>query len=381
MISGILKNYKTIYNSFYDIGKSFSSKDMIDQDKNNLFDRSLWNHLSKNGLHGLVAESEFGGKDFSVLKACLAYEALAYGCENNGVIFSSIAHMSSCVSTLNVFGDEDQKSKYLKKMASGQWISSSAISEYNAGSDVYNMSTFAVKKGDIYTINGEKRYITNSPVADIFIVYALTDKNKGFFGGVSCFIVKADAKEIKVSKPKDKMGIRTTPMADIKLTNLEVSDIDMIGKQGEGAHIFNSGAVLERVMVSAFLTGQLDRLLDKTVLYSKKRKLNNKNLFEYQNIQHTLADIKTILNAGKNLVYDAAFSIDSKAKNASTKASIAKLFVSEQVVNAIKQLQQVYGAYGYLTDAGIEREYRDCCASLLYSGTSAIHRNIISADL
>lgn len=381
MILGVLKNYKTIYNTFHEVGKSFPAKDMVEQDRNNFFDRSLWNHFSKHGLHGLIADEGYGGKGFSALKTCVAYEALAYGCENNGVIFSSIAHLIACVSPLSLHGNEEQKEKYLKKMASGQWISANAITEYNSGSDVYNMASVAVKKGSTYTINGEKRYITNAPIADVLVVYALTDKTKGFFGGVSCFIVKTDSKDIKVSKVKDKMGLRTAQMGDIKFNNFEIDEDAMIGKPGAGGQIFNTSMILERVVGSAFLVGQLDRVLDRAVLFTKKRKLNNKNLFEFQNIQHKIADIKTILNAGKNLVYDAAYSIDTKPKNALTRASIAKLFVSEHVVNAIKQLQEIYGAYGYLTEAGIEREYRDSFASLLYSGTSAIQRNIISADV
>lgn len=381
MILGILKNYKTIYNNFHEVGKSFPAKDMVEQDKNNLFDRSLWNHFSKHGIHGLVADEAYGGKGFSALKTCVAYEALAYGCENNGIVFSSIAHLLACVAPLSFYGNEEQKSKYLKKMASGQWISANAITEYNSGSDVYNMSSVAVKKDNSYIINGEKKYITNAPVCDVLVVYALTDKTKGFFGGVSCFIVKSDAKEIKISKPKDKMGLRTAQMGDIKFNNFEIDEDCMIGKPGSGGQIFNNSMIWERVVVSAFLVGQLDRVLDKAVLFTKKRKLNNKNLFEFQNIQHKIADIKTILNAGKNLVYDAAYAIDTKPKNALTRASIAKLFVSEHVVYAIKQLQEIYGAYGYLVESGLEREYRDSFASLLYSGTSAIQRNIISADL
>ncbi len=381
MILGILKNYKTIYNTFHEVGKSFPAKDLVEQDKNNFFDRSLWNHFSKNGLHGLVADESYGGKGFSALKTCVAYEALAYGCENNGMIFSSIAHLIACVSPLSFYGSDEQKDKYLKKMASGQWIAANAITEYNAGSDVYNMSSMAVKKGSSYIIDGEKRYITNSPVCDVLVVYALTDKTKGFFGGVSCFIVKSDAKEIKISKVKDKMGLRTAQMGDIKFNHFEIDEDSMIGKPGSGGQIFNNSMIWERAVVSAFLVGQLDRVLDKAVLFTKKRKLNNKNLFEFQNIQHKIADIKTILNAGKNLVYDAAYSIDTKPKNALTRASIAKLFVSEHVVTAIKQLQEIFGAYGYLVEAGIEREYRDSFASLLYSGTSAIQRNIISADV
>ena len=381
MIQGVLKNYKTIYNTFHEVGKSFPVKDMAEQDKNNFFDRSLWNHFSKKGIHGLTADEKFGGKGFSALKTCVAFEALAYGCENNGLIFSSIAHLLACVSPLSLFGTDEQKDVYLKKMASGQWIAANAITEYNAGSDVYNMSSIAVKKGKKYIINGEKKFITNAPIADVLILYVLTDPSKGFFGGVSCFIIRMDNKEIKISKPKEKMGLRTAQMGDIKFSNFEVDEDCMIGKPGSGGQIFSNSMIMERAVVSAFLVGQLDRLLDKTVLFTKRRKLNDKNLFEFRNIQHKIADIKTILNAGKNLVYDAAYSIDTNPKRALSGSSIAKLFVSEHGVNAIKQLQEIYGAYGYLTEAGIEREYRDSFASLIYSGTSAIQRNIVAANL
>jgi alkylation response protein AidB-like acyl-CoA dehydrogenase len=381
MISSVLKNYKTLYNTYYEAGKSFRAKDLVEQDKNNFFDRSLWNHFSKEGIHGLMADEKFGGQGYTALKTCVAIEALAYGCENNGLIFSSIAHLIACVTPLSIHGSAAQKDKYLKKMATGQWIASNAITEYNSGSDVYSMSSVASKKGDAYVIDGEKKYITNSPIADVFLIYALTDKNKGFFGGVSCFIVKADSKHIEISKPKEKMGLRTAQMGDIKFKDLKVNEEDMIGKPGAGGQIFNNSMILERVVVSAFLVGQLDRLLDKTVLFTKKRKINDKNLFEFRTIQHKIADIKTVLNAGKNLVYDAAHSIDTQPKKALSRSSIAKLFVSEQVVNAIKQLQEIYGAYGYLTEAGIEREYRDSFASQIYSGTSAIQRNIIAGSL
>jgi alkylation response protein AidB-like acyl-CoA dehydrogenase len=381
MIQGVLKNYKTIYNTFHEVGKSFPVKDMIEQDRNNFFDRSLWNHFSKKGIHGLIADEKYGGKGYSALKTCVAFEALAYGCENNGLIFSSIAHLLACVSPLSTYGNDQQKDAYLKKLATGQWIAANAITEYNAGSDVYNMSSVAVKKGKKYIINGEKKYITNAPVCDVLVVYVLTDASKGFFGGVSCFVLRTDNKEIKISKPKEKMGLRTAQMGDIKFSNFEIDEDCMIGKPGSGGQIFSHSMILERAVVSAFLIGQLDRLLDKTVLFTKRRKLNDKNLFEFRNIQHKVADIKVILNAGKNLVYDAAYSIDTNPKNALSRSSIAKLFVSEYVVNAIKQLQEIYGAYGYLTEAGIEREYRDSFASLIYSGTSAIQRNIVAANL
>lgn len=380
MISSVLKDHKAIYNAFYEAGKLYSVKNMTEQDSSNSFDKGLWQHFSKAGMHGLLAGKAHGGKEFSVLKTAIAYEAMAHACENNGLIFSSIAHLAACVTPLSLYGTASQKDTYLKKMTGGKWIAANAITELDSGSDVYNMSTVAVKSGNNYVLNGEKHYITNAPISDVLVIYALTDKTKGFFGGVSCFIVRSNTKGIKITKPKDKMGLRTAQMGHITLKNVKVSVNDMVGKPGAGGQIFNNSMLVEKVLVAAFLTGQLDRVLKSTIVYTKKRKLNNKRLFEIQNIQHKLADVATVLNAGKQMVYKAAHHIDTKHKNALTDASMAKLFVSEQVVNALKQLQEIYGAYGYLTEAEIEREYRDSYAALIYSGTSAIQRNIIAGS-
>lgn len=378
MISGTLSNYKELYNSFQEVGKSFSYSKLIEEDKNNTFNTDLWKHFSKNGITGLLSNEKNGGKGFSCLKTSVAFEGLASACENNGLIFSTGAHLLACVAPINFHGNDSQKQNYLSKLSSGEWISANAITEKNAGSDVFNMNCTAEKKGDNYILNGEKIYVTNSPIADLFLVYALTDKAKGFFGGVSAFIIKKGTKGITTSPIKDKMGLRTAQMANVKLENVEVSANGMLGKEGAGSQIFMESMQWERVVMSAFSIGQLTRVLNNTVTFCKSRKLNDKNLMDLQNIQHILADAKTILHAGQNLVYDAANAIDNKTKDAMTKSSMAKLFVSENLVNTMKNLQTIYGAAGFLTENNIEREYRDAYASLLYSGTSAIQKNIIA---
>lgn len=381
MITGILKEYKSLYNTYCEIGSAYNSKNLYEQDKSNYFDKKLWDHLSENGIHGLVADKKYGGSGFSALKTAVAFEALAFGCENNGMVFSSIAHLIACVTSVSFYGSDVQKDKYLSKMAGGKWISANAITEIDSGSDVYHMSAFAAKIGNEYCINGQKNYVTNAPISDIIILYVLTDKAKGFFGGVSCFIVKTDRKGILLSDAIDKMGLNTAQMGTVTVSDLMVGAEDMIGKPGAGAVIFSDSMIWERVVVSAFLIGQLERLFVKINSYTKNRKLVNKTLNELQYIRHNLADIKTIIQAGKNMVYDAAYAIDNKHKDVLSKSSMVKLFVSENVVNSIKQLQVMQGALGYLRETGIEREYRDSYAALIYSGTSAIQKNIISSDL
>lgn len=370
-----------LFEAFRKTGGSCSPADAAWHDKNHFFDRKLWDRFSKCGLHGLSAPSSHNGSGFNFLDTCLAFEALAKSCPDNGLVFSSIAHLAACVDPLNLYGSGAQKKNYLKPLASGKWIAANAITEESSGSDVFEMSMTAVKKGKNYILNGEKRFITNAPVSDVMLVYAMTDKAKGFFGGVSCFLVRTNVKGLKIGKPKEKMGLRTAPMADVTFRNVSVSEDKMIGKPGAGGMIFNNSISRERVLVSAFLVGQLSRVLGETVIFTKKRKQKGGTLFELQSVQHCLADVRLILSAAKNLVYDAAKAIDEGSKEAFVKAAMAKLYASEQAVSSLKMLQELYGGYGYLVEGNIEREYRDAYASLIYSGASAIQRNIIAGSL
>lgn len=378
MISSILNDYKTIYNTFSEVGKSYPTHNLTEQDKKGVFDRELWNHFSSHGITGLALESKYGGKGYSALRTCVAFEALAHSCKNNGLIFSSIAHLLACALPIDKYGSEKQKELYLPQLASGKWIAANGITELNTGSDVYKMAAEGIEQNGKYILNGEKRYVTNAPVSDVVLLYVTTDKQKGFFGGVSCFVTKSDHPGIKLSVPLDKMGLNSAQMGNVIFKDLYLEEKDRIGKPGAGGIVFSESMMWERVVVSAFLAGQLERLLENAIRYVKERKLADRPLMDIQHVRHVLADIKVVLSAGKNMVYDAAFALDAKSKDALTKTSAAKLFVSENTVNAVKQLQQLYGAYGYLAEGEIEREYRDCYASLIYSGTSAIQKNIIS---
>jgi alkylation response protein AidB-like acyl-CoA dehydrogenase len=355
---------------------------MVADDRNNVFDRKLWNHLMK-GLSGLIPSPSPKEKGaYSALELVIAYEALNSTCINNGLIFSTIAHGVACVMPLAIYGTEAQKKKYLNKLASGKSIAANAITESTSGSDVFNMSTTAVKKGNSYILNGEKKYITNAPICNYILVYVLTDKTKGFFGGVSCFLVDSKTKGIKISKAKDKMGLRTAQMGDITFKNVRVNEDCMIGKPGAGAQIFNHSMLWERVAVSAMLCGQLQRVLKDTIAYAKKRKISTAGsgtgfLADIPLVKQQLEDTGAIVNDIKDLIFDAAYTLDTEPKATMAKCSQAKLFASENTVNCIKQLQELYGAKGYLSETGIEREYRDAFASLIYSGTSAVQRNII----
>src|SRR5574343_35290 len=176
MISVLLKDYRSIYDKYFQVGKSYSYDQLIKQDKNNSFDKKLWKHLGENGCLGLNADKKFNGNNFSALKTCVAFEALSAGCENNGVIFSAIAHLFACIIPISLYGTDKQQSEFLSKMTSGEWIGANAITEQNSGSDVFKMDCTAVKSKGKFYINGHKKYITNSPIADVVVLFAMTDK-------------------------------------------------------------------------------------------------------------------------------------------------------------------------------------------------------------
>lgn len=378
MITSVISDYEAIFNSYFEIGKGYNDKNLIESDKKALFDKELWDYFSDNGINGLSIGEQFGGKGLTALKSCVALEALSKGCRNNGMIFSSIAHLMAGAMVLELYGSDKQKQELLPVLCNGNRIAANCITETESGSDVYQMSTVAVKQGNHYRVNGEKTYITNAPVSNTLFVYAATDKNKGFFGGISCFVTPSDLKGIKISDPFQKMGLNSAQMGSVSFKDLDLSIDSLVAKEGSGGMIFAETMMWERVAVSAFLIGQLSRLLEQTINYSKKRQVAGRALMDMQSVRHTLADTFVVLEAGRNMVYDAAMAIDKKDKKTLYKTSATKLFVSENVVNAVKNLQSLHGAHGYLVDAELEREYRDAYASLLYSGTSNIQRNIIS---
>jgi alkylation response protein AidB-like acyl-CoA dehydrogenase len=378
MLHKVLPDYKEIHGAYYAFAqRCCEGMNMVAADREGYFDRAAWQKTSEMLLHGLPVSAEYGGKAYSAMQVCAAFEGFAKGCINNGLTFSVAAHAAASTIPVYLHGSEEQKKEMLPRMAKGELICANAITEPGAGSDVYKMATVAVKSGDAYTIDGHKCYITNAPVADYILLYCMTDEAKGFFGGVSAFLLPAGMEGISRGEVKNKMGLNTVHMSEIWLKDVKVPAAYMLGKEGAGAMIFNESMVWEKAIMCAMNLGQLERVYEGTLAFCKKRTLNGKTLISLTNIAHALADVKVTINAARGLVYDAAYAIDERAKDALKKASIAKCYVTENAVKCIQKMQTIYGGAGYLAENGIEREYRDIYASLLYSGTADIQRNII----
>ena len=379
MLEKVLPDYKEIYTAYYSFAKqNYGGDGIIDADKEGRFNKELWARAAEIGLQGLPVDAAFGGKSFSAMQTCAAFEGFAKGCKDNGLTFSIAAHAAASAIPVWLHGSDNQKKDLLPRLAQGKAIAANAITELSSGSNVYEMETLAVKGGGGYTINGHKSYITNAPVADYILLYCMTDASKGFFGGVSAFMLPVDTPGLTVGEIKSKMGLRTVHMSEVSFKGVKSPQEYLLGKEGAGAMIFNESMVWEKTIMCAMNLGQLERVYENTVAYCKKRKLKGKPLSALTNIAHALADVKVVINAARGLVYDAAYAIDTHAKDALEKSSIAKCFVTENAVKSIQKMQTMYGGAGYLTENEIEREYRDMYAALLYSGTADIQRNIIS---
>ncbi len=352
------------------------------REKAQCFDVDLWQRCSEIGLLGLCLPEQYGGKGQGPLSTILALEALGYGCVDNGLNLAISAHLLACAVPILEFGNEVQKQTLLPDLCSGNKIAANAISEPQSGSDVFSMSSTAFKTGNGYTINGHKCSITNAPVADMLLMYAANDVQKGYLGGVTAFILEKHRHPYNVSGPVDKVGLRTAAMGDIECTDVFVETEQIVGKVGIGGPIFSRSMEWERIGLGACHLGTMQRLLEQVVSFCKARKSSGQAIAKYQAVSHQIADLKTQLEAARLMIYHSAWKLEQK-QHVSTDASMAKLFVSETFKEMTIKLMQIYAGSGFRcdNDLDIERMLRDSLAATLYSGTSEVQRNLIAMGM
>ena len=371
---------ETLREEIVGFAQSTLNEGVEERDRTECFDRSLWEQCGLRGLPGLIVPKELGGRGLSPISMCVALEALGYGCRDNGLSFALGAHLLACVVPIWKYGSTSQQREYLPNLCDGTWIATNAITETKSGSDVFSMSMKAVQNEQTYELNGEKNYCSNAPIADIAVVYAMTNAEKGALGGISGFILEKSKAQFDSPGKIEKMGLRSCQMGTVNVSNVRVSENAILGKPGGGTVHFTQSMLWERIGLSAIHIGTLHRLLEDAVAYAKGRKVFGKSIDRHQAIGHKLADVKVQLEAARMLVYKAAWLLE-EGKNASNAASIAKLYVSEVYKTQTMNLLQVYGAIGYIKNSDIERSVRDSAAATLYSGTSEILKNMISRSM
>ena len=356
--------------------KSEFPDDMIERDHNEEFSREGWDKCAKFGIHGLPIPAEYGGGGADTLTTVCGLEALGYGCRDNGLIFSINAHMWSSEIPIWSFGTDEQKKKYLPKLTSGEWVGVHAMTEPMTGSDAFALKTRAERKGDRVILNGSKTFITNATYADMVIVFATLDPSKGP-NGITAFIVEKGTPGFTISRKLHKMGLRTSPMAELSFVDCEVPAENQLGKDGAGPAIFTASMEWERICILASHLGVMQRLLETSVCYAKERRQFGENIGKFPAISSKIADMEVRLETGRLVLYKAAW-LKSQGKHPLREASIAKLYVADACLQSCLDAIQIHGGYGYMTEYQIERELRDAISAKIYSGTSEIQKMIIS---
>lgn len=333
--------------------------------------------MARFGFMGIPFPKEYGGQGGDNLAYIMAVEELSKVCGTTGVILS--AHSSLCAAPLYEFGTEAQKLKYLVPLAKGEKLGAFALTEPNAGTDAAGQQTTAELQGDHYLLNGSKIFITNAANADVYIVFAMTDKSKGT-RGISAFILERDMPGFSIGKKEKKMGIRGSATCELIFENVKVPVENLLGKDGKGFGIAMKTLDGGRIGIAAQALGLAQGAIDETVAYTKERKQFGKPISAFQNTQFQLADMQARTDAARLLVYRAACCKDAKLPY-SVEAAMAKLFASETAMDVTTKAVQLHGGYGYTRDYPVERMMRDAKITEIYEGTSEVQRMVISATM
>jgi alkylation response protein AidB-like acyl-CoA dehydrogenase len=362
---------------------SFAQKtlndEVIERDRDAVFSRELWKKCAAFGIQGSAFPEQYGGLNTDIFSTMLLMEGLGYGCRDSGLIFAINGQMWTVQMPILRFGSDAQKEKYLPKLCSGELIGANGVTEPDSGSDAFSLSTSARLEGDHYVLNGTKTFCTSAPVADLFMVFATVDKRKGFMG-VTAFLVERDFAGFRVGRAIEKMGLKTAPMAELILEDCRVPVTSRLGKEGNGAAIFEDTAEWERTCILASILGGMERQLEQCIKFSKERKQFGKAISKYQSIANKIVDMKLRMETARLLLYKVAWTKQARGK-AAMDAALAKLYLSECWVRSCLDAVQIHGGYGYTTEYEVERDLRDSVGSTLYSGTSEIQRNIIARYL
>lgn len=367
---------------FREAARKFALEELNDglreRDKRGEFNLEGWRKCADFGIHGLPIPEDYGGVGADPLTTVGVLESLGYGCKDNGLIFSINAHMWTLEIPLLDFGTEDQKRKYLPRLCSGSLIGGNAMTEPGSGSDAYSLQTTAERRGDRYILNGSKTFVSNGNIGDLIIAYATLDQSIGR-NGICGFLVEKGCPGLKVGRALEKMGLRTSPMAELFFEDCEVPVENLIGREGSGKNLFTHSMNWERACILASAVGTMQRLLETSIRYAKDRKQFGQSIGKFQLVATKIVDMKMRLDQAQAALYRTAW-MQSKGRSIFLEAALAKLTISENWVRCAEDALQIHGGYGYMAELEVERELRDALGSKLYSGTSEIQR-IIAASL
>ena len=349
----------------------------MERDRTKEFPAENLKKMGELGLMGMTVPIEYNGAGADTVGYVLALQEVAYACASTAVVMS--VHNSITCETINRFGTDKHKQTYLKSLASGEVIGAFAMTEPNAGSDPLSQSTWAVRDGDDYIINGTKRFITSGNNAGLTIITAKTDRSKRH-KGISAFIVEKGTPGFSVGKTEEKMGLCASDTTDLVFDNCRIKAESLLGQEGDGFKIAMTALDSGRIGIAAQSLGVAQAALDAAVSYAKMREQFGQPISKFQGLRWILADMATEIEAARQLTFCAAAQKDRGGKY-TMQASMAKLFASEMVNSVTAKALQVHGGYGYTKEYPVERLYRDARVFTIYEGTSEIQRVVIANHL
>ena len=347
----------------------------VDEDER--FPRENVEKMKACKMMGIPFGREYGGAGADYLSYILAVEELSKKCGTTGVVLS--AHTSLGTWPIEHFGTEEQKNKYLPDLCTGKKLAAFGLTEPNAGTDAAGQQTTAVKDGDDYILNGTKIFITNAGEADVYVIFAMTDKTKGTHG-ISAFIVEKGMPGFTVGQHEKKLGIRGSATSELIFNNVRLSKDHLLGQEGKGFKIAMMTLDGGRIGIAAQALGIAQGAIDETVPYVKARKQFGRSIAKFQNTQFQLADMQVKTDAARWLVYDAAMKKE-KGLPYSVEAAKARLFAAEVAMEVTTKAIQLMGGYGYTRDYPVERMFRDAKITEIYEGTSEVQRMVISGAM
>lgn len=365
-----------IQKTITDFARKELNPGIMERDRAGTFPRELWDKCAKMRLMALPFPETYGGDGFDFVTTVAVFQALGRSCKDSGLVHALATQLISGIQIL-LFGSEEQKCCLLPDLASGKHIYAQAITEPDSGSDAFAMRTMAARDGDSFILNGAKTFITNGPICDCALVFAITDPTKKTLGGYSCFHVSAINPGFSKGKPMEKLGLRTLTNGELIFNDCRIPSSALVGREGQGVILFSEAMEWERTLIPACLLGEMERVLEDTIRYAKEREAFGKPIADFQAVSHKIAKMKMNVELGRLALYQAA-TIKNNRRRAALETSVAKYFISESFKQACLDAVQIHGGYGYMMEYEIERDLRDSIASTIYSGTSEMQSNIIA---
>ncbi len=361
--------------------RSFGAKEITpfrkEWDDNSHFPIEVFKKLGELGLMGVLVPTEYGGSGFGYFEYVTAILELAKLDPSVGL--SMAAHNSLCTGHILMFGNEEQKRKYLPKLATCEWLGAWGLTEPNTGSDAGNMRTVAIKEGEYFILNGAKNFITHGISGDVAVVIARTGE-VGDSHGMTAFIIERGTPGFKGGRKEDKLGMRASETAEMIFEDCRVHESQILGKVGEG--FIQSMKILDggRISIAALSLGIAEGALEASIQYSKERHQFNKPISSFQGISFKLADMATQLEAAKLLTFKAA-DLKNKGQKVTLAGAQAKYYASEVCVSISNEAVQIFGGYGFTKDYPVEKFYRDSKLCTIGEGTSEIQKLVISREI